>query len=102
MKRKYDIRAVCYDKRGRAISVGYNSYTKTHPIQDHYAKQAGHPERIYLHAEISALLKARDKHIHKIKVERYARDGSPMNASPCPVCTKAIQAWGVNFIEHTV
>jgi tRNA(Arg) A34 adenosine deaminase TadA len=100
MKRKYDIRAICYDKKGRVLSVGYNSYTKTHPIQDYYARQAGHPQRIFLHAEIAALLRAKDKNIHK--VERYARDGSPMNASPCPVCVRAIKAWGVNFIEHTV
>lgn len=102
MKRKYDIRAICYDKKGRILSVGYNSYTKTHPIQDYYARQAGHPQRIFLHAEIAALLRAKDKQIHKIKVERYAKNGEPMNASPCAVCEKAIKAWGVTFVEHTL
>ena len=102
MKRKYDIRAICYDKKGRVLSVGYNSYTKTHPIQDYYARQAGQHQRIFIHAEISALLRAKDKHIHKIKIERYAKNGEPMNASPCPVCERAIKAWGVNFVEHTL
>jgi hypothetical protein len=29
-------------------------------------------------------------------------DGSFGNAKPCPICQKAIEAWGVKIIEHTL
>ena len=102
MRHKYEIKATCYDKRGRVISVGYNSYTRTHPVQAHHAKQVGLEEKQFLHAEIHALLKARDRQVHKIKVERYSKKGLPLNAAPCPVCQHAIKTWGVKYVEHTI
>ena len=70
MKKRFEIKATCYDKRGKIISVGYNSYKKSHPIQSHFARLACLPEKVYLHAEIAALLKARDKKVENIKIER--------------------------------
>lgn len=102
MSRKYDITATCYDKKGRVLSIGKNSYTKTHPMQAHFAKQVGMHERTFLHAEIKALLRSGDKQVHAIRIERYAKDGKPMNAAPCPICQKAINAWGVKEITHTL
>lgn len=102
MKTKYSIKATCYDKKGRVISVGYNSYTRTHPVQAFHAKLVGLDVKQYLHAEVHALLKARDKIVHKIVVERYAKDGQPMNATPCPICASAIRQWGVQYVEHTL
>lgn len=101
MKKRFLIKATCYDKRGRLISVGYNSYTRTHPTQAHFAKHAGQHERQFLHAEIHSLLKAGDKKVYKISVERYDCDGNPVNAEPCPVCKLAIKAWGVKYTEYT-
>lgn len=102
MKKRFEIKATCFDKKGKVISVGYNSYSKTHPIQSHFARLAGLPEKTFLHAEVAALLKAKGKNIHKIKVERYDSEGNPANATPCPVCMKAIMAWGVKNIEYTL
>lgn len=99
--KRFAITAKCYDKRGRLLSTGKNSYKKTHPIQSHFAKIANLPEKIYLHAEVDALLKAGDKKVHKIIVERFDVNGNPANAEPCPVCKAAIKSWGVQYVEYT-
>lgn len=64
--------------------------------------KVGLPEKLMLHAEVLALLRAGDKKVHKIKVERYHTNGDPANAEPCPVCKEAIRMWGVKYVEHTV
>lgn len=78
-----------------------NSYSRTHPIQAKYAAKAGEPYKIYLHAEIAALIKAKGKG-YKIKIERYNASGKPLLAAPCPICMLAIQTAGIELIEHTV
>jgi deoxycytidylate deaminase len=101
VKRRFTIIAKCFDKRGRLISTGINNYRKSHPVQQHFAEQVGLNEKIYLHAEIQALLRAGDRKVHRITVERYDRQGNPANAEPCPVCKAAITSWGVKEIEFT-
>lgn len=97
-----DITAIIYDKRGRVLSVGKNSYIKTHPLQAKYAHKVGLPEKQYLHAEIAAIVRCRDlQKAHRIEVLRVGRDGSLLLAKPCPVCQTAIKAAGIKNIEHT-
>jgi deoxycytidylate deaminase len=93
--------AKAYDKRGRLLSIGYNSYVRTHPLQAEYAKRVGRPEAIYLHAELAALLKARTNVVHKLVVTRYNRAKKPLLAAPCPACQLALKEWGVKEVEHT-
>ena len=101
MSQKYDIIAKCYDKRGRLLSVGTNSYEKTHPYQKHCAVMVGHSFKEYLHAEIQAILRAKDQRIHKITVERYNKNGEPMLAKPCPICQYAIGMFNIAEVEYT-
>ena len=101
MKARQFIIAKCYDKRGQLLSVGVNSYTKTHPLQAYFAKKVGHSERQFLHAEIQAILRAKDKQIYRITIERYDRNGNPALAAPCPVCVEAIKAYNIQIVEHT-
>lgn len=102
MTKRHFILAKCYDKRGLLLSVGFNSYTKSHPMMKQLAKEVGHaPEKIYLHAEVSALLRAKDKPVHRITVERYDARGLPASARPCPICRRAIEIFGVKIVEHT-
>jgi tRNA(Arg) A34 adenosine deaminase TadA len=97
-----DITAIIYDRKGRVLSIGKNSYIKTHPLQAKYANKVGLPEKQYLHAEIAAIVKCRDlAKAHKIEVLRVGRDGSFLLAKPCPVCQSAIKASGIKHIEHT-
>jgi tRNA(Arg) A34 adenosine deaminase TadA len=100
-RKKYVIKATTYDKRDRIISVGHNNYTKSHPLMAHFGKLVGLPEKIYLHAEVDALIRAGDKVPHSIVIERYNAEGLPELAKPCPVCDAAIKAWGVKYVFWT-
>jgi tRNA(Arg) A34 adenosine deaminase TadA len=101
-KRHHQLTAVIYDKRGRVLSVGQNNYVKTHPLQKKHAEKVGEPYRLYVHAEIAAIVKCQNlKRAHKISIFRYNSDGQPALAKPCPVCLSAIKASGINYIEHT-
>ena len=100
MKKRFEITAFAYDKRGKLLAIGHNSYVKTHRLQAHYAKKAGRPQAIYLHAELAALMKARQQ-VHKLVVVRYNKDGTPGNAKPCEICELAIKEFGVREIQHT-
>jgi tRNA(Arg) A34 adenosine deaminase TadA len=101
MTQRYKIRATCYDKKGSKLSTGFNSYVKTHPLQKYFACRVGHTHKEYLHAEIAAILKAKDKKIHRIVVERFDKHGLPLLAKPCPICSEAIKAYGIKVVEFT-
>lgn len=96
------ITATCYDKRGRIISTSTNSYSQSHPYQAKLSRMFGMPDRIYLHAEIAAIIKARGRKIYKIFIERYDSLGNPKTACPCPACTEAIRLAGIERVEFTV
>lgn len=99
---RHNITAIVYDRKGRIISMGKNSYVKTHPLQAKFAKSVGLEEKIYLHAEIDALVRLKNwEHAHKIVVTRFGKAGKPLLAKPCPVCQQAIKSAGIRVIEHT-
>jgi len=101
-KKRFDMIAIIYDKRGRVISVGKNSYFKTHPLQHKHSNIVGLPDKQFLHAEIHAISLCRNiKKAHKIVVMRFDTQGNPKNAKPCPVCQNAIESVGIKIIEHT-
>jgi tRNA(Arg) A34 adenosine deaminase TadA len=101
-KQRFDITAVIYNKRGRVLAIGKNSYFKTHPLQYKHACEVGLPEKQYLHAEIHAIARCRKlEDAHRIVVMRFDKSGKPCNAKPCPVCASAIQAAGIKVVEHT-
>jgi tRNA(Arg) A34 adenosine deaminase TadA len=101
-KKRFNITAIIYDKRGRVLSIGKNSYTKTHPVQAAYSEKAGLPHKIYLHAEIHAIVKCKNlEKAHRIVVFRYDNEGNPRSAKPCPICESAIKETSIKVIEHT-
>lgn len=94
--------AKIYDKRGRLLSVGKNSYTKTHPLQAFHANRVGLNEQIYLHAEIAAIANCKNiSKAHKIVVERFSKKGEPLIACPCLICADGISFTPIKLIEHT-
>jgi tRNA(Arg) A34 adenosine deaminase TadA len=99
--KRHVVTAHAYDKKGRLLSRAANSYVKTHPLQAFYAKRAGKPHAIYLHAEIACLLLAGTVPVHTLYVERYHADGSPALAKPCPICQLAIADWNIPHVEYT-
>lgn len=97
---QHHITAIIYDKRDRILSIGQNSYIKTHPEMARLGKIAGEPMKIYLHAEIAALVKCRGNP-HKIRIERFGKSGRPLLAKPCPICQLAIKEAGIKVVEYT-
>ena len=100
MARKYEITAIAYNKRGRVVAIGHNSYSKTHPAQARFGRKSGKPNAIFLHAELACLLRAKEQ-VHRLEVFRYDNDGKPVNSKPCPSCQLAIKAYGVKHVKHT-
>lgn len=101
MKKRYNIIATAFDKKGRVLSVGRNNYNKTHPLQKYFSLKAGESELKHcLHAELSALIQAR-KVVDCLVVERYDVHGNPKLAMPCKSCQEAIKAFGVRLVKYT-
>lgn len=101
-KQRFDLTAIIYDKRGKVLSIGKNSYAKTHPLQYKHACAVGLPDKQFLHAEIHAIaLCRRLDRAHKIVVMRFDKQGEPCSAEPCVVCRSAICAAGIKIVEHT-
>lgn len=99
---RHQVTAVIYDKRGRVLSIGQNSYVKTHPLQKKFAVQTGQPYKQALHAEVAAIVKCRNLEKAKsIKIFRFNKDGTAALAKPCCICESAIKASGIEIIEHT-
>lgn len=100
---KHRLCAVITDKKGKILSVGTNSYTKTHPIQHYYAKCCGNEERIYLHAEMSAIVSLPyNSKPHAIFIARVNGSGKSMLAKPCKICKHAINDTGIEKIDYTI
>lgn len=99
---KPSLTAIVYDKRGRILSIGRNSYVKTHPLQAKAAAAVGESSKIYLHAEVAALVKVKDwSDIYKIVITRFNSKGEPVCAKPCRVCQYVLAQAGVHQIEHS-
>lgn len=100
-KVRYEIIAQVFDKRGRLLAQATNSYTKTHPLQAYFAEKVGHPQKEFLHAEIAALLKCKDKQPHTLKVFRYGTGGFYRCAKPCVICQEAIFAFNLTEVWYS-
>lgn len=102
MKKRFSITAIIYDKRNRILSIGKNSYTKSHTYQAKLAKDVGSPEKIWLHAEVDSIIKCIDlTKAYKISVFRYNEAGLAVSAKPCKICQAAIAKTPIQIIEHT-
>lgn len=88
--KQHKLGCVLVDKNDNLVSFGFNRY-KTHPMQAEYA---GHIKP-YLHAEISALVRARSSP-HKAYIVRKTRSGTIGLAKPCPSCMSALLDAGID------
>lgn len=98
--KQYSVIAMTLDTHGKLISIGTNSYEKTHPLQAKYARMTGNPHRIYLHAEIDALTTLKRIQPRTLIVARVNRFG-PCNAMPCDICSRAAVDLGINKVVYT-
>ena len=86
----------------KVITHAVNQDKKSHPLQARFADMVGLSEKIYLHAEISALVKCRSE-VDTIVVARLGgHSGHEIrNAKPCPICSLALQQSGIEHIYYT-
>jgi deoxycytidylate deaminase len=104
--KKHKLTATIYDKKGNVLSVGVNSYKKSHPMMAKYGKDINQ-HKIFIHAEVDAILRCmRNNTLHKahrIFVERYSAVGNPMNGEPCEICKQVIKhETNIKIVEFTV
>lgn len=91
-------------KGGDIISVGFNR-KKSHPFQKKYNihRGCGDESKDYIHAEISAIVKARHQDLEgaTIYVSRNNANGDRAMCRPCSACMKAIMDAGIKKIFYT-
>lgn len=102
MKNKFELEAQVFNKHGRLLATGHNSYTKTHPWQKEMAEKVGRGKAQFLHAEVAALIKCKSSKPYKISITRKDRWGNLKLAMPCEICSLAIQIAGIKKIEYSV
>ncbi len=101
-KKRYAIAARAFDSKGRLLSQGDNSYSKSNTYQKKMSILAGmSEERIYLHAEVSAIIRAKGRKIDTLKVERFDTDGNPKLSFPCLSCQMAIKLAKIKRVIFT-
>lgn len=81
------------------ISEGTN-ISKTHPVQANFARRAGQPERVWLHAELRALITANDE-ANICFVARVNRKGFLRSSKPCKVCSLALKEANIKWVYFT-
>lgn len=89
-------------KKNKIVATGVNKETKTHPLQAKFAELVGLHEKIYLHAEMSALIKNRADADTIIVARLGGHSGDELrNARPCPVCSLALKEAGIKHIYYS-
>ena len=88
--------------KNKIVQQAYNMDTKTHPLQARLADMVGLSEKIYLHAEIAALVKNKHK-CDTIVVARLGghKHNELRNSKPCKICELAIRQAGIRKVYYT-
>jgi tRNA(Arg) A34 adenosine deaminase TadA len=100
---RFKIVAFILDAKGRILTEGWNSYTKTHPIQRNAALVHKDIFKHFLHAEIHALSRL-GKRLGKqdsIVVFRMGADKRLLPAEPCKICSSVIEQYGIERVIHS-
>lgn len=87
-------------KKNKVITTAVNLEKKSHPLQAKFAKRVGLWQKIYLHSEIHALIKARED-ADTIVVARVNPQNKLRNAKPCPICSLALEESGIQNIWYS-
>jgi len=102
--KKFFIGALILDRKGNVVSIGNNNYIKSHPYQKRLSQKIKIKDKenqIYLHAEISALVKC-NTIPHIMIIARIGVDNNIFRlAKPCPLCQEAIKQSGIKKVYYT-
>ena len=96
---KKKVGAVLLNKN-KVVTSATNLETKSHPLQARFAERVGLHEKIYLHAEIAALVKCKEE-CDTIVVARVNPQDKLRMAKPCPICSLALEEAGVKKVHYT-
>ena len=100
--KRYTITATVLSKQGKVLGTATNQYHKSHPLAKLYSVKAGlSDQRVYIHAELGAILRAGDNKVHTILVQRFHNNGASANAKPCKSCQLMLKDFGVKRIVYT-
>ena len=101
--KKHKFCSIITDKRNRILSIGFNSFQKTHPIQQKFAKKCGCEEKMYLHSEVAAIIaldyNAKPYNIYIARTNKSGNKG--LLAKPCEICKKIIAKTSIKNIYYT-
>lgn len=101
-RKKFQLVATTFDKKGRVLSTEQNNYRRSHPLAKHFSVLVGESEhKDKLHAELAAVLSAGKRNINSIFVQRFNKDGTMANAKPCPACQLMLKSFGVKLVRYT-
>jgi deoxycytidylate deaminase len=101
--KNYKLTAIIRDKRGLILSIGTNSYIKTHTAMYRLEKELGvsNPKKNFLHAEIDAIVRCR--HLDKayyIEIYRVGKSGKYLCSKPCKICMSGISKTPIRIIKY--
>lgn len=95
--------AVLYNSKRRVVATAVNNDDKSHPRQAWWAQSVGLKEKIYLHAEMSCLIKAREYADTIVVVRLGGHDGKSLRqARPCKICEPALRYAGIKHVYYSV
>lgn len=104
MKHQFDLTAIIKDKRGHILSIGKNSYIKTHPNMYKLVSKlkSESPKRVFLHAEIDAINKCLNlDRAYSIEIYAYDRFNKCYKPSkPCAICYSGIAMTPIKYIQY--
>lgn len=101
---KQKIVSFVLDGKGRVLTEGWNSYTKTHPIQKRAAMAHNEEFKCFMHAEIRALTRLSYKQLGKqesIVVLRMDVNKNLIPGKPCSICQGLIRDYAIKNIIHS-
>jgi len=89
-------------RKNKVVVTATNLEKKTHPLQASLAEKVGLKEKIYLHAEVNALIKSRED-ADTIVVARIGghSHNELRNSKPCPICQMALEMNGIQKVIYS-
>lgn len=88
----------CLLYKGGVVSIGFNQILKSHPITRMFN------EHQTIHAEVSAIVRLKNKKLLKDCTMVVYREGAKGNlalARPCPTCKKILKFFKIKKIAYT-
>jgi tRNA(Arg) A34 adenosine deaminase TadA len=89
-------------RKNKVIVTATNLENKTHPLQAQFAQKVGLKEKIFLHAEINALIRAKEDADTIVVARIGGHSHNELRMSkPCPICQMALEMSQVRKIIYS-